>query len=246
MEEKVLIKSEQYSVKKLFKTLVVSGLVLTVLGTIISISDSCNYYHRNYGADHEHDRWCYEYYWMDDYYDDKRDGGLQEWKMDCYQVVYGNAFSYAISNYFEYEFIFCIIPVAAFALIGGLIYLWLRSYELTITDKRIYGKVAWGKRVDLPVDSVSATATINLLKGVSVSTSSGRISFLVIKNAEAIYKVISNLLIERQQEKAKSVAAASAPKSDSADELKKFKELLDMGVITQEEFDAKKKQLLGL
>ena len=31
-----------------------------------------------------------------------------------------------------------------------------------------------------------------------------------------------------------------------ADELKKFKELLDMGVINQEEFDAKKKQLLGL
>ena len=32
----------------------------------------------------------------------------------------------------------------------------------------------------------------------------------------------------------------------NADELKKFKELLDMGVITQEEFDAKKKELLGL
>ena len=32
----------------------------------------------------------------------------------------------------------------------------------------------------------------------------------------------------------------------AADELKKFKELLDMGVLTQEEFDAKKKQLLGL
>lgn len=31
-----------------------------------------------------------------------------------------------------------------------------------------------------------------------------------------------------------------------ADELKKFKDLLDSGVITQEEFDAKKKQLLGL
>lgn len=31
-----------------------------------------------------------------------------------------------------------------------------------------------------------------------------------------------------------------------ADEIKKYKELLDMGVITQEEFDAKKKQLLGL
>ena len=32
----------------------------------------------------------------------------------------------------------------------------------------------------------------------------------------------------------------------SADELKKFKELLDSGIISQEEFDEKKKQLLGL
>ncbi len=36
------------------------------------------------------------------------------------------------------------------------------------------------------------------------------------------------------------------PTISSADELRKFKELLDMGAITQEEFDAKKKQLLGL
>lgn len=32
----------------------------------------------------------------------------------------------------------------------------------------------------------------------------------------------------------------------SADELKKFKELLDAGIITQDEFDAKKKELLGI
>ena len=38
------------------------------------------------------------------------------------------------------------------------------------------------------------------------------------------------------------VQAALSP----ADELKKFKELLDMGIITQDEFNAKKKQLLGL
>jgi len=34
--------------------------------------------------------------------------------------------------------------------------------------------------------------------------------------------------------------------ASKADELKKYKELLDQGVISQEEFDAKKKQLLGL
>ena len=32
----------------------------------------------------------------------------------------------------------------------------------------------------------------------------------------------------------------------AADEILKFKDLLDKGIITQEEFDAKKKQLLGL
>lgn len=36
------------------------------------------------------------------------------------------------------------------------------------------------------------------------------------------------------------------PARSDAEELKKYKELLDSGVITQEEFEAKKKQLLGL
>jgi predicted Zn-dependent peptidase len=47
-------------------------------------------------------------------------------------------------------------------------------------------------------------------------------------------------------QKQSETAAASAPQLSSADELAKYKGLLDSGVITQEEFDAKKKQLLGL
>lgn len=39
---------------------------------------------------------------------------------------------------------------------------------------------------------------------------------------------------------------SSANISSNADELKKFKELLDNGTITQEEFNEKKKQLLNL
>lgn len=38
----------------------------------------------------------------------------------------------------------------------------------------------------------------------------------------------------------------ATPVASSADEILKFKNLLDSGVITQEEFDGKKKQLLGL
>jgi predicted Zn-dependent peptidase len=47
--------------------------------------------------------------------------------------------------------------------------------------------------------------------------------------------------------KAKKAQDIQAPSpASAADELRKFKELLDASIITQEEFDAKKKQLLGL
>ena len=45
---------------------------------------------------------------------------------------------------------------------------------------------------------------------------------------------------------ASTAAYTAAPSVSAADELKKYKELLDSGVISQDEFDAKKKQLLGL
>ena len=46
---------------------------------------------------------------------------------------------------------------------------------------------------------------------------------------------------------AKGKQAANKPAETSgADEILKFKELLDQGIITKKEFDAKKKELLGL
>lgn len=42
------------------------------------------------------------------------------------------------------------------------------------------------------------------------------------------------------------VVEVTGSTTSAADEIIKFKNLLDMGVITQEEFDAKKKQLLGV
>lgn len=43
-----------------------------------------------------------------------------------------------------------------------------------------------------------------------------------------------------------SQPAAQEPKKTLVEQMAEYKQLLDMGVITQEEFDAKKKQLLGL
>ena len=133
--------------------------------------------------------------------------------------------------------------VAGGLLVGGL-YLWLNT-EMVVTDKRVYGKTAFGKRVDLPLDSISAVGS-SLMKGITISTSSGRISFLPIKNRDDIHKRVSDLLIERQKKRTENASAQSVVQQSAADELKKYKDLLDSGIISQEEFDAKKKQLLGL
>ena len=63
-------------------------------------------------------------------------------------------------------------------------------------------------------------------------------------------KVWEEKNIDRVKNKAaiaSSTATASpTPKTKSLEELKDLKELLDLGVITQEEFEQKKKQILGL
>ena len=142
--------------------------------------------------------------------------------------------------------VYCVLPIVPITLIGGLIYFLLGSCELTITNKRVYGKTVWGQRVDLPIDSVSAVG-IGIFKSITVSTSSGRINFLAIKNRNEIHNVVSNLLVERQKQNVTTMqTTVSAYATSTADEIKKYKELLDLGIITQEEFDAKKKQLLGL
>ena len=68
----------------------------------------------------------------------------------------------------------------------------------------------------------------------------------MFENRDELHKCISDLLIERQQKEPVSPIIKQEIPQSQAEELKKYKELLDMGVLSQEEFDAKKKQLLGL
>ena len=107
-------------------------------------------------------------------------------------------------------------------LVCGCFAVWMFSnVELVITDRRAYGRASFGRRIDLPLDSITAIG-MSFMKG------------------DEFYEVVGKLLMARQTN---SEVQAS---HSSADELKKYKELLDTGVISQDEFDAKKKQLLSL
>lgn len=117
--------------------------------------------------------------------------------------------------------------------------------KIYVTDKRVYGKAIFGKRVDIPIDSVSAVGTIPLFRGIAISSASGAIKFLYISNSNEIHAEISKLIIARQDKNISDPEKIEMSQS-SADELKKFKDLYDSGVISEEEYEAKKKQLLGL
>lgn len=151
----------------------------------------------------------------------------------------------SVNRYDEGLLLLC-FWLSIFLVIDALfVYFYFGRCSLVITNQRVYGKAAFGRQVDLPLDSISAIGTGSIFKSVIVSTSSGAIKFYLVKNSEEVYEVVSRLLRERQNTSSKKNTETIIHDSN-ADELKKYKDLLDEGIITQEEFDAKKKQLLGL
>lgn len=64
-----------------------------------------------------------------------------------------------------------------------------------------------------------------------------------LSEMQKAYEYIHNK-INNQKEETKT--SAQPAEIDSFTEIKKYKQLLDEGIITEEEFNAKKKQLLGL
>lgn len=64
------------------------------------------------------------------------------------------------------------------------------------------------------------------------------------QNLQQAREIVDFIENRRAELRTPTAVVTSAP--SAMDELKKLKELLDLGIVTQEEFDAKKKQLLGL
>ncbi len=117
--------------------------------------------------------------------------------------------------------------------------------ELCITEDNVKGKTLFGKEVVLPLSMVSSYATEEHLSTISIATSSGITKFVLIKNYKEMSQVLSEL-ISKKQKGTESAATANQPSGNSLDDIVKLKSLLDAGIITQEEFEAKKKQLLDL
>lgn len=83
----------------------------------------------------------------------------------------------------------------------------------------------------------------NICPNAKLVEKSGYIDTL--KNSFMGWKGTSEQSVSNCGEVRTNTSGAGAESKDPVDEIKRYKELLDIGVITQEEFDTKKKELLN-
>ena len=130
-----------------------------------------------------------------------------------------------------------------------------KNFAYAITDKRIL--MAQQNIIGESVKSINwnnindITLNKNALFGVvEVDTFKERFNIAVDRTqAQNIYNEIYRVydILKRKEERKQYVPPKSEQtKEDPYEQLKKLKELLDMDIISQEEFDKKKKQILGL
>lgn len=86
---------------------------------------------------------------------------------------------------------------------------------------------------------------------MGVGTILGALSYVILeiialKNNPNLVNNITNSAKTKLSGISDKAEAVSNKNTSQTNDLKKYKEMLDAGIITQEEFDAKKKQILGL
>lgn len=128
------------------------------------------------------------------------------------------------------------------ALVGGALLGETGAIVGGITGQRKSNNICTSLKIKITLNNIdNPVAYINF-----ITTKTKKSSFLY-KDADKFSQEILSILDIITKQIAKEEADNNLKeKNSSADEIKKYKELLDNGAITQEEYDAKKKQLLGL
>ena len=226
MSENTIVEGK-FKANMLFRILCVLGGALLIIGLIYcGIRYSTGEFYKSYG---------FGYGLMMPY--NYEDSGYSYFSLLIAAMCFEREIMIAI-------FIYLGIVLIAF---GFFFNLMMSKCAITVTDKRVIGKANFGKRVDLPLNQISAVAQ-GMFSSIAVATSSGRICFWFLENRDNVFDSLSDLIRDYQIQKAdvSNKETNVVQQVSGAEELKKYKELLDQGIISPEEFDAKKKQILGL
>lgn len=118
--------------------------------------------------------------------------------------------------------------------------------RLLLLDKSGFSSVSL---IDIPLDRINSIShTKKFLSGIIEITDGATIRTIIdIPSATlSFFADTLNNEINTYKQTKNSTVTQVINNNSTAEELLKFKQLLDMGVLTQEEFDKKKKELLGI
>ncbi len=126
------------------------------------------------------------------------------------------------------------------------------TWIITLTEKRIIfldkGMIYGLKQREIPLDKINSISQKKglLLGNITIQDGATAIKIENIdKNSISPFVDTLNSAIDAFKTPLRSTSIPSQF-HHGADELRKFKELLDDGIITEEEFDTKKRQILGM
>lgn len=127
------------------------------------------------------------------------------------------------------------------ALVITVIYLLDRKTKLTVQDDVVLLKKRTGKTVQFKIKDISSIES-TAFKGLKLKGNAIKCKIILLKNAEEVRTKITQLISDLSSKN----QDLSDQHLNETETIKQYKDLLDSGAITQEEFEAKKKQLLGL
>lgn len=184
--------------------------------------------------------------------------------------IYDVAFRESDGSLRILENFFIALPIYFIVFVLPILLYLLKIYRanrcsLVLTDKGLSGqckKIFSTAQLQLPMDKIdNIMVTENLInkidggKTVAIRSASGLIKFPWVQNADEFVNA-TLAEIEKYNQSLKNVdqnlvsaisgnsVQKAQPEKSAAQKIKDLKELLDSGLITQDEFDAKKKDLL--
>lgn len=181
------------------------------------------------------------------------------WFVDSYTMYpFGYPLDYPFMNEYYEPFELPTTWIAIFFLLVCIItiilYNMTKDCTLTANNKFITGRTLFGKAVTIPLDSVSSVSAKKFFNCIKIVSNGKSKSFLALENYLDLHRAISEKInvpkvqpivlqapvIQRTEQAKKNETG------DTIKELKEYKELLEQGIISEEEFSAKKKQILGI
>lgn len=129
--------------------------------------------------------------------------------------------------------------------------------KVTLNSTMFRGVNGFGKVTLIPIEQISSATISSIDSSITINQMGKKRKFYWLINNALLCEAINNIKLGKYQSAVAEQSFSNAGSTDnneikakniteSAEEIQKFKSLLDDGVITEEEFNSMKKQILNL